>query len=235
MTNPPEVFTRSDHVCRTLTIAKVERKGENYSHLLETIYLHLESLCVRDKSRPSGTKRCAASARRRPLRNCGLMAGCEKRSSASATWVWVKIRPAGTAGFTPCFHLPGQASLGLPDFLPTAISAGLGLACCAISGAFWALCQQSCRVYQEGLLGQLWTHASGNKPSPLARHHAQHPHRKTPSRCQGTYPFYKPLGQMNPTGLLMFIPLSPKGEYTTRHLSVCEAMLGRRGGKSSAS
>ena len=29
-----------------------------------------------------------------------------------------------------------------------------------------------------------------------------------------TYPFYIPLGQMNPKGLLMFIPLSPKGVYT---------------------
>ena len=29
-----------------------------------------------------------------------------------------------------------------------------------------------------------------------------------------TYPFYMCLGQMNPKGLLMFIPLSPKGVYT---------------------
>ena len=33
-------------------------------------------------------------------------------------------------------------------------------------------------------------------------------------QCQSTYPFYIPLGQMNPKGLLMFILLSPKGVYT---------------------
>ena len=34
------------------------------------------------------------------------------------------------------------------------------------------------------------------------------------SRGACTYPFYIPLGQMNPKGLRMFIPLSPKGIYT---------------------
>ena len=42
------------------------------------------------------------------------------------------------------------------------------------------------------------------------------PHETNPSplfRGACTYPFYIPLGQMNPKGLLMFIPLSPKGAH----------------------
>ena len=38
--------------------------------------------------------------------------------------------------------------------------------------------------------------------------------KKQPSRGACTYPLYIPLGQMNPKGLLMFIPLSPKGVCT---------------------
>ena len=45
-------------------------------------------------------------------------------------------------------------------------------------------------------------HALGNEPFG----------QKSRGAC--TYPFYIPLGKMNPKGLLMFIPLSPKGVYT---------------------
>ena len=38
---------------------------------------------------------------------------------AVTTWAWVKIKPQGTAGFSPCIHLPGQAILGLPYISPT--------------------------------------------------------------------------------------------------------------------
>ena len=40
-----------------------------------------------------------------------------------ATWVWLKIKQEGqTAGFRPCFHLPGFRSLGVKSPIQ-----GLGL------------------------------------------------------------------------------------------------------------